>query len=303
MWQNLKMHVLYKFIAFIISVVLAIFLTTLIILLIHIISPIDAFSPLLLSIVWAFSTYIIYVNLKRRYINEPEPSLEDRQSIEHVTRHNTKARVSRKWTLKGRALETIQWELEDLIHNNIELIASAYRSSVTSNSFGKKNYTKFKKELIEYLLDNTQSNDVIYYAEHKGDFGIPDQTIHEIEREIDGFSKVQNYKDDMDPYEYEHFCAEQFLIHGWDEAEATTGSNDQGVDVTAKRGSEFLVAQCKKYSKPVGNKAVQEVVAGMKYYGANKGAVISTSGFTASARKLANANNIALIHHSEIKNL
>jgi restriction system protein len=64
-----------------------------------------------------------------------------------------------------------------------------------------------------------------------------------------------------------------------------------------------LVAQCKKYSKPVGNKAVQEVVAGMKYYGANKGAVISTSGFTPSARKLASANNIALIHHSEIKNL
>jgi len=41
----------------------------------------------------------------------------------------------------------------------------------------------------------------------------------------------------------------------------------------------------------------------MGYYGANIGVVISNSGYTNSARKLAEANNIKLIHHSEIKNL
>ena len=206
-------------------------------------------------------------------------------------------------TLKKRALKTLEDELSDIIHNNIQIVASAYRSSVTSNSFGKKNYSKFKKELIEYLIDNTESKHVIYYAREVGDFDIPDHTISEIERAINDFSQDEKFNQNMDPYEYEHYCAAQFLKHGWDEAEATSGSADQGVDVVAKRGDEHLVGQCKVYQKPVGNSAVQEVVAGMGYYGANVGVVISNAGYTNSAKKLAEANNIKLIHHSEIKNL
>lgn len=206
-------------------------------------------------------------------------------------------------TLKKRALKTLEDELSDIIHNDIQIVASAYRSSVTSNSFGKKNYSKFKKELIEYLIDNTESKHVIYYAREVGDFDIPDHTISEIERAINDFSQDEKFNQNMDPYEYEHYCAAQFLKHGWDEAEATSGSADQGVDVVAKRGDEHLVGQCKVYQKPVGNSAVQEVVAGMGYYGANVGVVISNAGYTNSAKKLAEANNIKLIHHSEIKNL
>ena len=97
-------------------------------------------------------------------------------------------------------------------------------------------------------------------------------------------------------------CAAEFNKCGW-EANATQGSSDQGVDVIARRGDEVLVAQCKRFSKPVGNKAVQEVVAGLKFYKANRGVVIAPNGFTNSAEKLAEANNTGLIHHSEIKNL
>lgn len=205
--------------------------------------------------------------------------------------------------LKARALKTMQKECEDLMVNNIAVVASAYRSTVSSNSFGKKNYSRFKQELIEYLVDNTESKDVKYYAENIGNFDIPDKTLLEIEEAINDFTKNKDYDDDMDPYVYEHFCAEQFLIAGWDDAEATSGSSDQGVDVIAKRGDDFLVGQCKKYQKPVGNSAVQEIVAGMGYYGANIGVVISNAGYTNSAKKLAEANNIKLIHHAEIKNL
>jgi len=205
--------------------------------------------------------------------------------------------------IKKRAVKALEDELSNLIHQDIQIVASAYRNSVSSNSFGKKNYSRFKKELIEYLLDNTSSKDVIYYASELGDFEIPDHTMSEIERAISDYSEEEKFSNSMDPYEYEHYCATQFLKHGWDEAEATSGSSDQGVDVVAKRGDEHLVGQCKKYQKPVGNSAVQEVVAGMGYYGANVGVVISNAGFTNSAKKLAEANNIKLIHHSEIKNL
>ena len=206
-------------------------------------------------------------------------------------------------SIKPRAIKSLEEELSTLIHEDIKLVASAYRNTISSNSFGKKNYSKFKKELIEYLLDHTSSKDVIHYASELGDFDIPDHTISEIERAISDYSEEEKFSNSMDPYEYEHYCANQFLQNGWDEAEATSGSSDQGVDVIAKRGEEHLVGQCKKYQKPVGNSAVQEVVAGMGYYGANVGVVISNAGFTTSAKKLAEANNIKLIHHSEIKNL
>ncbi len=204
---------------------------------------------------------------------------------------------------KKKAIRSLEDELSNLIMNNTSLVSTAYRNSVSSNSFGKKNYTKFKKELIEYLLDNTESKDVIEYATELGDFQIPDETIYKIEEVIEEYSLSEDFTEDMDPYDYEHYCANQFLKNGWDDAEATSGSSDQGVDVIAKRGNDHLVGQCKKYQKPVGNSAVQEIVAGMGYYGANIGVVISNAGFTNSAKKLAEANNIKLIHHSEIKNL
>lgn len=127
-----------------------------------------------------------------------------------------------------------------------------------------------------------------------------DSSIIEIlEDEMKKNTAKLEYSDQMDPYEYEHFCAEQFNNNNW-KAKATQGSSDQGVDVIATKNNITLVAQCKRFKKPVGNKAVQEVVAGMKYYQANKGVVIAPNGFTKSAEKLAEANQILLIHHSEI---
>jgi len=196
-------------------------------------------------------------------------------------------------------------EIPRIIKKNIKPISSAYRNSVTSNSFGKKNYKKFYPELLEFIEGKSSNWKKLSQmnASINWESGNAKQSIIEtVEEEIDKMSKDLNYNDDMDPYEYEHFCAEQFKKNKWD-AEATQGSSDQGVDVIASKGGITLVGQCKKFAKPVGNKAVQEVVAGMKYYQANKGIVIAPNGFTKSAEKLAEANDILLIHHSEIKDL
>ena len=74
-------------------------------------------------------------------------------------------------------------------------------------------------------------------------------------------------------------------------------------DLIAEFGGSAICIQCKRYSQPVGNKAVQEAVAGMKYYEATEGVVIAPNGFTNSAKNLAKANNIKLIHHNEINSL
>lgn len=64
-----------------------------------------------------------------------------------------------------------------------------------------------------------------------------------------------------------------------------------------------LVEQCKKYINPVGNKAVQEAIAGREYYEADVAVVVTNSSYTKSARRLASASNVKLLHHSQLSQL
>lgn len=190
------------------------------------------------------------------------------------------------------------------VKKHFKVISSAYRNSVTANSFGKKNYKKFYIDLIDFIKENSSFIQQLERMERQLTWGDPEDSliIEILEDEMKKNTAKLEYSDQMDPYEYEHFCAEQFNNNNW-KAKATQGSSDQGVDVIATKNNITLVAQCKRFKKPVGNKAVQEIVAGMKYYQANKGVVIAPNGFTKSAEKLAEANQILLIHHSEIEQL
>jgi restriction system protein len=49
----------------------------------------------------------------------------------------------------------------------------------------------------------------------------------------------------------------------------------------------------------VGNKAVQEVVGAILFYGGTEGCVVTNSTFTPAARALAQENNIRLIDGSQ----
>jgi HJR/Mrr/RecB family endonuclease len=87
----------------------------------------------------------------------------------------------------------------------------------------------------------------------------------------------------MKPFEFENYCAVRLQRAGWT-ARATKASGDQGVDVIAEKGGTNLVLQCKLYSKPIGNKAVQEVAAGRLHYGTRFAAVVSNQSYTPSAQ-------------------
>jgi restriction system protein len=223
---------------------------------------------------------------------------------EEKRKKKQKEKNIRKATMK-QLIRKLPKDFETIIEKNFKVVASAYRTSVTSNAFNKKNYDKFIPQLIEYLQDNSKIVDRLdreFDKEVQWNEDTIDHYIKFIETKINESNSKFDYSDDMDPYDYEHLCAEEFKKNKWD-AEATQGSSDQGVDVIAKKDTRTLVAQCKRFMKPVGNKAVQEIVAGMKYYEATEGVVIAPNGYTNSAKNLAEANNIKLIHHSEIGNL
>ncbi len=108
------------------------------------------------------------------------------------------------------------------------------------------------------------------------------------------------YDESMSPIEFEHFCAEELRFSGWD-ARVTQASGDQGVDIVASMEGARMVVQCKLYSHPVGNDAVQQAYAGMVHEGADVACVVSNQPFTRAARELAATTGVQLLHHSDLR--
>ena len=104
----------------------------------------------------------------------------------------------------------------------------------------------------------------------------------------------------MSGEQFEHFVTYLFNNLGYT-ATNTKLSGDQGIDVLAKKGKTTIAIQTKCYSKPVGNHAIMEAVAGAKYYNADKIMVVTNSTFTRSARELAQSNNVILWDRSILK--
>ncbi|MBI9018102.1 MAG: restriction endonuclease [Phycisphaerae bacterium] len=106
--------------------------------------------------------------------------------------------------------------------------------------------------------------------------------------------------DNISGTEYERYCADQLIKVGW-KVRITPASGDQGVDLIAEKGKCILAIQCKKYSKPVGNKAIQEAFAGGMFYDATTYAVVAPVEYTTSAKELASALGVHLLHHDDLE--
>lgn len=114
---------------------------------------------------------------------------------------------------------------------------------------------------------------------------------------------IQTLIDDVDlmsGFEFETLIGKLFGKLGFT-TEITKASGDQGIDIIAEKNSRKIGIQAKCYSGSVGNKAIQEVVAGLNYYHLDKGLVITNNYFTESARELAEANNVILWDRTILK--
>jgi len=103
----------------------------------------------------------------------------------------------------------------------------------------------------------------------------------------------------ISPREFEQHCADALAARGWS-VTVGRGSADQGIDVLARKGGRKVVLQCKLWNRPVGNKAVQEALAGQGYAGADGAAVVSNATYTASAHALAARVGVLLLHTSDL---
>ncbi len=88
--------------------------------------------------------------------------------------------------------------------------------------------------------------------------------------------------DMMRGVDFENYVAAR-LRNGGFTVSTTAVTGDYGVDLIAKRGAECIAVQCKRYGKPVGVAAIQQVVAGALHYHCTSSMVVSNQEFTREA--------------------
>lgn len=110
------------------------------------------------------------------------------------------------------------------------------------------------------------------------------------------FTELKN----LTGHEFESFLEQLFTKMGY-KSEKTRGSGDQGADLIIEKFGEKTVVQAKNYNGKLNNKCVQEVVASIKHYNADKGMVVTTNYFYKSAEDLAKSNNIDLVDREKLK--
>ena len=112
--------------------------------------------------------------------------------------------------------------------------------------------------------------------------------------QMDRIDLYNNKIDYMTGEDFEAYVAQILGRIGFYNVQTTKGSGDQGVDILAEKNGMKYAFQCKRYDKPVGNKAVQEVFSGKFFYHCHTAVVVTNNYFTQSAKDLAYENGVVL---------
>lgn len=100
--------------------------------------------------------------------------------------------------------------------------------------------------------------------------------------------------DQMKGKEFEDYLRVLFLERGY-HVQMTPATGDYGADLILSKGGRRIVVQAKRYKKKVGLKAVQEVSTAKLHYKADECWVVTNSGYTEPAKKLAASNGVKLV--------
>lgn len=166
------------------------------------------------------------------------------------------------------------------------------RAALKTDKYGEADLSGITDELDEFIDHYFESSDFIFWYDKAPSIIFQPYVV----------SRLSAFGTDDIPengIEFEHWCAERIDRQGW-KVQVSQASGDQGVDIIAIRDGTKVAIQCKRYSQPVGNKAVQEAYSGSRFSDAQEACVIATAGYTRSARELAASTNVKLIDADNI---
>lgn len=190
------------------------------------------------------------------------------------------------------------WDrLNSVVKTNEQRLMTSFRSTVSFSSMGVMDSRRFQKDVVQFLTTYADPN---LTEEEIANF-VSNTVLPQIKRKVEAQTDI-DFDDEMSGLDYERLCAGILKDASWKVSD-TKRSGDQGVDLIGEKAPYRVAFQCKRYSAKIGNKAVQEVVAGMKLYGCNIGVVVAPNGYTASARTLASNHNVLLAHHDDLDDI
>ena len=192
------------------------------------------------------------------------------------------------WILKKFC---IKYWLKHNIRKFYSVLSLKRNNGTKLDSYGNTVSKEWDKE-IEYFIKNTCN---LSFKRSYPKF------INKYLDKLEKSKKIQSTSN-ITPVEYESYICLKLKTLGF-KAETTKISGDQGVDVLAEKSNKTFAIQCKYYSKPVGNKAVQEVCAGRDFYNTDYAVVVTNSFYTKSAKELANKNKVILLNDNELEKL
>ncbi len=144
---------------------------------------------------------------------------------------------------------------------------------------------------LEYLMSGLKPSNKAWTPQEERD-RILEEIVHR-DRDLDRIYY-------MEGIEFEQFIADFLRKQGYT-VETTKGSGDQGVDLLLSTDNRRIAVQLKRHTRPVTNKAVQEVLTGRVLYKADEACVITTSSFTRGAVEAARGTGVRLIDGDELR--
>jgi len=185
-----------------------------------------------------------------------------------------------------------------ILSENAQAMALRKSQLIYSDHYGTPKTDKWEKEKL-YIANNLINPKL----QEAGFAAFPMRLLLPLIEHSVGATETKPVRSDLSKVstgaEYEVHCAKILRSAGW-AAQLTVATGDQGTDIIAERDGRRVVIQCKFYTRPVGNKAVQEAAAARMHEKADEAVVVSNAAYTPAARQLAGTTGVRLLHHDDL---
>lgn len=192
---------------------------------------------------------------------------------------------------------------KDLVEKFLQI---AERKVSIIDDYGDENWEVLSDEILICLKKIAQREKFdMNYKSKKHGYVIPyeykwlrdklEDVFRAYHKEQQSKSSTRDELHNMSGVEFEAWVVKVLKENGFDDVRGTPATGDQGADIIANKDGRNIIIQAKRHKGTVGNKAVQEVIGAMQYYGGNEGWVITNSTFTSSAIALAQKSKVKLI--------
>lgn len=218
------------------------------------------------------------------------------------TRQYLKNRKNQK---RAAELESAMRSADQQIERHRSALIGYYRQSLRRDQFGNEDASVWRKWITTFV--ETQVRPEVLSSRVPMDHALLEQLAKHVDGRVRHMASsdqiaetTDGASDTLTPIDYERNCASSLFRRGWT-VHPTPATGDHGADVVAEKGTKRLIVQCKLYSQPVGNKAVQEAYSALRLYNGTHACVVAPNGFTAQAERAAQGLSVKLLHHSQLE--